>query len=175
MEFIYMIIDRITSHIELGAFLLLCFFNLASIFTVIMSYRDSIKRTNKKYSECTMGVWAEVLDVRIKKETIKRRVKTKNGYKTKTDTIIYYIPTLKFDFNFETIEKECDTGNRSNNKYIVGEQVKIFIDPKDINNMRYDDEPLEVVLKRIKKRHLISFLFLLGFWGFIWAIIFGLI
>ena len=58
---------------------------------------------------------------------------------------------------------------------VVGEQVKIFIDPKDINNMRYDDEPLEVVLKRVKKRHLISFLFLLGFWGFIWAIIFGVI
>ena len=175
MEFVYMVIGRITSHIELGAFLLLCFFNLVSIFTVIMSYRGSIKTANKKYSECTMGVWAEVLGVRKKTETKRRRVKTKNGYRTKTYTVTYFIPTLKFDFNFETIEKECDTGNQSANKYIVGEQVKIFIDPKDVNNMRYEDEPLEVVLKRIKKRHLISFLFLLGFWGFIWAIIFGLI
>lgn len=122
-----------------------------------------------------MGVWAEVLDVRKKKVKKTRRVKTSNGYKTKSYTVIYYIPTLKFDFNFETIEKECDTGNQSANKYIVGEQVKIFIDPKEVNNIRYDDEPLEVVLKRIKKWHFIIFIFLCGFFGIFWSAILGII
>ena len=45
MEFVYMVIGRITSHIELGTFLLLCFFNLVFLFTMIMSYRGSIKKS----------------------------------------------------------------------------------------------------------------------------------
>lgn len=172
---IYTIIDRISSSMDLGVFIVLSLFTIGVFAFTILSYRNSIKSMKKKYEECTMGVWAEVLGVRKKTETKRRRVKTKKGYRTKTYTVTYFIPTLKFDFNFEIIEKECDTENQSANKYIVGEQVKIFIDPKDVNNMRYEDEPLEVVLKRIKKRHLIPFLFFLGYWVFIWAIIFGVI
>lgn len=172
---IYTIIDRISSSMDLGVFIVLSLFTIGIFAFTIFSYRDSIKSMKKKYEECTMGVWAEVLGVRKKTETKRRRVKTKNGYRTKTYTVTYFIPTLKFDFNFETIEKECDTENQSANKYIVGEQVKIFIDPKDVNNMRYEDEPIEVVLKRIKKRHFIILIVLCGFFGLFWSSVLGII
>lgn len=172
---IYNITDRISSSMDLGAFIVLSLFTIGIFVFTILSYRDSIKSTKKKYEECTMGVWAEVLGVRKKTETKRRRVKTKNGYRTKTYTVTYFIPTLKFDFNFETVEKECDTHNQNRDKYVVGEQVKIFLDPKNIDNIRYTDEPLEDILKSNRKRYLVVFTILCFFFGFIWAGMLGFI
>lgn len=163
------IIETIAVKMGFGGFSILTVVTIAVLWCIISTYKSSVKNTKKSYQLCTMPVWAQVMSVRHVVE--KKRVKTKNGYKTRT--IHHYIPTLKFDCNFETIEKECDTGNQISQKYIEGNQVKIFLDPNNYDNIRYDDEPIEVALKRNKKLFIISLCIYFFFFGFFWYAVFA--
>lgn len=48
MDFVYGVIDRIFSHMDLGSFLILSFLTFAFIFTTIISYKSSIKKYEEK-------------------------------------------------------------------------------------------------------------------------------
>ena len=126
----------------MGFWIIIVFF-LGMYGFVIGLYRDNVERAKELHVKSKMAIWADVIDVKkVKKPEIGKKKYRSRPY--------FYIPTLRFDYNFETIEKECHRTNDSSNKYIVGKKVKIYVDPNNIDNMLFDDASLEDRLKSLR-------------------------
>ena len=161
------VLDFMLARITIGD-VIICVLLFCITFGVpVLYYRSSVKQAKEKVNRCTMEIWADVLSVTQRvNETTRSSIDKHRG---KYRRVIYYMPTLRFNFNSEVIEKVCHRTNRNKGKYIVGEKVKIFVDPNDVNNMYYDNVDLELLLRRYKK----IFWWVFAVVCFIWCVFIG--